>query len=60
MVKKFGCVLMVLMFSIAVAFTINTPLQAAGQDKEQTKEKKQKKDEEDQYKYLESLTLEEL
>lgn len=51
---------MVILFSITFTITINTPLQATGQDKEKTKEKKQKKDEEDEYEYLKSLTLEEL
>jgi outer membrane receptor protein involved in Fe transport len=51
---------MAILFSMTVTITINTPLQATEQEKEKKEEKKQKKDEEDEYKYLESLTLEEL
>jgi len=51
---------MAILFSITATISINTPLQAMGQDKEQAKEKKQKKEKKDPYEYLKSLTLEEL
>jgi outer membrane receptor protein involved in Fe transport len=60
MAKKFGCVLMVILFFITLTITIDNPLQAAGQDKEKTKKEKKKQSEEEQFEYLRSLTLEEL
>lgn len=63
MKKKFFCVLMVILFAITTTIMINMPLQASGQDKEKTEEKKQKKKkrtDEDEFRYLQSLTLEEL
>jgi len=75
MVKKFCCVLMAVLFSITVAVTTNTPLQATNQNKKKEekerrkreKEERLKKEEEDrqkkeeeEYSYLHSLTLEEL
>jgi outer membrane receptor protein involved in Fe transport len=75
MAKKFCCILMVILFSLTAAVTINTPLQAANQNKKKEekqrrkkeKEEKRKREEEEkqkkqeeELKYLESLTLEEL
>ncbi len=75
MAKKFCCVLMVILFSITVAFTTDTPLQAANQSKRkeekerrkrekeeklQQEEEERRKKEEEEFRYLETLTLEEL
>jgi outer membrane receptor protein involved in Fe transport len=64
MTKKFSCVLVLIIFTLTLAITINTPLLAQDQTQDQAKDKtkdktkEQARDAEDEY--LQSLSLEEL